>query len=121
MTFNHEKVEPTISGSSYAWELLNLPPIKPEVSSPQLSNLAPRIAVNYARGDTGAGANAKTFEDWRQVSRWASDLHDPQAVPDESVTAKARELTANSKTDLDRIRAIAQFVQRLQYISIDIG
>ena len=37
------------------------------------------------------------------------------------MTAKARELTANSKTDLDRIRAIAHFVQRLQYISIDIG
>ena len=35
--------------------------------------------------------------------------------------AKARELTANAKTDLDRIRAIAHFVQRLQYVSIDIG
>ena len=91
------------------------------MSSPKLGNLAPRIAINYARADTGPGANAKTFEDWRQVSRWASELHDPQAVPDESVTAKARELTANSKTDLDRIRAIAHFVQRLQYISIDIG
>src|SRR4030095_10121678 len=61
------------------------------------------------------------FEDWKQVSRWASELHDPQAIPDESVTAKARQLTASSKTDLERIRAIAHFVQRLQYISIDIG
>ena len=121
MTFNHEKVEPTISGATYAWELLNLAPITPEVSSPKIGNLAPRVAINYSRADTGAGANVRTFEDWKQVSRWASDLHDPQAVPDESVTAKARELTANSKTDLDRIRAIAHFVQRLQYISIDIG
>jgi len=48
-------------------------------------------------------------------------LHDPQAIPDQAVTAKARELTANSKTDLDRIRAIGHFVQNLQYISIDIG
>ena len=59
MTFNHEKVEPTISGSTYAWELLNLPPIKPEVSSPKLGNLAPRIAINYARGDTGPGVKRK--------------------------------------------------------------
>jgi Domain of Unknown Function with PDB structure (DUF3857)/Transglutaminase-like superfamily len=121
LSFNHEKIEPTISGSTYAWELLNLAPITPEVSSPKLGNLAPRIAINYARADSGAGAHAKNFEDWSQVSRWASDLQDPQAVPDETVTAKARELTANSKTDLDRIRAIAHFVQRLQYISIDIG
>ena len=35
--------------------------------------------------------------------------------------AKARELTANSKTELERIRAIGRFVQNLQYISIDIG
>ena len=121
MTFNHEKVEPTISGATYSWELLNLAPIRPEVSSPKLGNLAPRVAINYSRGDTGPGANTKTFEDWTQVSRWASDLHDPQALPDESVASKARELTANSKTDLDRIRTIAHFVQRLQYISIDIG
>jgi hypothetical protein len=119
MTFNHEKVEPTITGATYAWELLNLAPITPEVYSPKLSNLAPRVAINYSLADTGSGA--RTFEDWRQVSRWASELHDPQAIPEESVTAKARELTSNSKTDLDRIRAIARFVQRLQYISIDIG
>lgn len=121
MTFNHEKVEPTISGSTYVWELLNLAPIKPEVSSPRLGGLAPRMAINYFQGDSGPGANPRSFENWAQVSRWASQLHDPQAVPDESVAAKARELTANSKTDLDRIRAIAHFVQRLQYISIDIG
>ena len=71
--------------------------------------------------DSGHSAAARTFETWAQVSRWATELHDPQAVPDATVAAKARELTANSRTELDRIRAIAQFVQRLQYISIDIG
>ncbi|HVQ38911.1 MAG TPA: transglutaminase domain-containing protein, partial [Pyrinomonadaceae bacterium] len=49
------------------------------------------------------------------------DLHEPQAVPDQAVAAKARELTAGSKTELERISAIAHFVQNLQYISIDIG
>jgi hypothetical protein len=48
-------------------------------------------------------------------------LHDPQAIPDETVSAKARALTVNSKTELDRIKAIGRFVQGLQYISIDIG
>ena len=72
-------------------------------------------------GDSVSSPGGRTFESWVQVSRWATELHDPQSVPDESVAAKARELTANSKTELERIRAIAQFVQRLQYISIDIG
>ena len=42
-------------------------------------------------------------------------------IVDDAVAAKARELTANSKTELDKIRAIGTFVQNLQYISIDIG
>ena len=44
-----------------------------------------------------------------------------RSIPDQAVAAKARELTASSKTDLDRIKAIGRFVQNLQYISIDIG
>ena len=119
ITFNHEKIEPSVKGTSYVWELRDLAPIKPEPASPQVSNLAPRIAVNYFLADSGYSARA--FENWTQVSRWATELHDPQAVPDESVSAKARELTANSRTELDRIKAIAHFVQGLQYISIDIG
>jgi hypothetical protein len=121
VTFNHRQLEPSISGSTYTWELRDLAPIKAEPASPNVGNLVARLAVNYFVADSGSSAVARTFETWAQVSRWATELHDPQAVPDPTVTAKARELTANSKTELDRIRAIAQFVQRLQYISIDIG
>ena len=121
LTFNHEKVEATVSGSTYVWELRDLEPIKFEPASPKMSNVVPRVAINYFLGDGGVSASSKGFENWTQVSRWATDLHDPQAIPDQSVAAKARELTANSKTDFDRIKAIGHFVQNLQYISIDIG
>jgi hypothetical protein len=40
---------------------------------------------------------------------------------DDSVANKARELTANAKSEIDKIRAIGTYVQNLQYISIDIG
>ncbi len=121
LTFNHEKIEPSVSGSSYVWELRDLAPIREEPASPEIYNLAPTVAINYSQSDSGISANSKNFETWTQVSRWATELHDPQAVPDESIAAKARELTANSKTELDRIKAIGRFVQNLQYISIDIG
>ena len=121
VTFNHIKLEPSVNGSTYTWELHDLAPIRPEPASPKVSNLAAWLAINYFVPDSGSSANSRTFETWVQVSRWATGLHDPQAVPDASVAAKAQELTVNSKTELDRIRAIAQFVQRLRYISIDIG
>lgn len=121
ITFNYQKIEPSLNGSTYTWELRDLRPIKYEPASPEVSNLAPRIAINYFLPESGQSSGFKRFDDWVQVSRWATEMHDPQAVPDESVAAKARELTANAKTELDRIKAIARFVQGLQYISIDIG
>jgi hypothetical protein len=121
VTFNHPKIEPTISGSTYTWELLNLPPIVPEPSSPRVSSLAPRIAISYfPPGDTQS-ANFKAFSNWSEVSYWLTQLHDPQAVPNDALSEKVRQLTANSKTELEKIRAIATFVQNIRYISIDIG
>lgn len=119
-TFNYAEVKPQTSGTSYTWELRNLAPIPPEPMSPSVRNLAPRIAVNYLPEDKIQAVN-KAFTDWKEVSQWASGLYDPQVVIDDSVAAKAQELTAGAKTELEKIRAIAQYVQNLQYISIDIG
>jgi Domain of Unknown Function with PDB structure (DUF3857)/Transglutaminase-like superfamily len=121
LTFNHAKIDPQVAGTTYTWELDNLVPIRPEPASPQVTNLAPRLAISYAPPDNALNGPMRTFGNWTDVSRFVSELHDPQAAPDDALTAKARELTANAKTDLDRIRAIGQYVQHLQYISIDIG
>lgn len=120
VTFNRAAVQPQVSGSTYTWELRDLPEIAREPLSPSFVNLAPMIAVNYSppAGEQGA---TRSFADWTEVSRWTSELHDPQVIVDDSVAAKARELTANAKTELEKIRAIGAFVQNLQYISIDIG
>ena len=120
-TLNHSPVEPAISGTSYTWELRDLPPIESEPASPPLTDLAPRIAIKYFPGEGARNPGVKAFDDWREVSRWYSELADPQAVPDEQIAARARELTATAKTEGDKVRAIARYVQSLQYISIQIG
>lgn len=119
ITFNRADIKPTVSGSSYTWELRDLPPIPPEPDSPSVRNLAPRIHVNYA--PVTQSAAVRVFANWQDVSRWGSELHDPNAALDDNIAGKARELTANAKTEFEKIRAIAGFVQNLQYISIDIG
>lgn len=120
ITFNHADVQPHANGSSYAWELRDLAPIKEEPFSPAVDNLAPRVVVNYSPQDGGNSVH-RVFSDWVDVSRWASSLQDPQVIVDDNIAAKARELTANAATELDKIRAIGTYVQNLQYISIDIG
>ena len=120
ITFNHAEVKPQVNGTSYVWELRNLPFIPFEPMSPSVRNLAPRIAINYAPENAAQSLN-RAFVDWTAVSRWGSSLYDPKVVIDDAVAAKARDLTANAPTELDKIRAIGSYVQNLQYISIDIG
>lgn len=118
-TFNHAKIEPSVSGTSYTWELRNLQPIAQEPESPSMQNLAPRLAVSYA--PASAATNFRSFKDWTDVSRWNTELSNPSVIIDDNIANKARELTVNAKTEFEKIRAIGTFVQNLQYISIDIG
>jgi transglutaminase-like putative cysteine protease len=119
VTFNRDEIKPQVSGTSYVWEMRDLAPIPPEPDSPSARNLAPRIHVNYSPATPTAAYRA--FASWQEVSRWGSELHDPLAGADDQIVAKTRALTANAKTELEKIRAVAGFVQNLQYISIDIG
>jgi hypothetical protein len=50
-----------------------------------------------------------------------SELEDPQVTVNDALAAKAHELTANAKTDLEKIQTIGRYVQGVKYISIQIG
>jgi transglutaminase-like putative cysteine protease len=121
VTFNHPKIEPRTSGTSYSWELSNLPAIAKEPLSPSLSHLVPRLAVSYYPPPNSTQLSIKTFASWTDVAAWMSELEDPQVIIDDAIIRKTNELTANAKTEYEKIRAIAQYVQNIQYISIQTG
>jgi hypothetical protein len=121
VTFNHANVQPTTSGNTYTWELRDLPPLEREPASPTLTNLVPRVAIKYFPAEGTRNPGVRAFDQWSDVSRWYSELSDSQAKPDDRIAAKARELTLNAKTELDKIRLIGTYVQNIQYISIQIG
>ena len=121
VTFNHPKIEPKVNGPSYSWELSNLPPMPDEPMSPSLTNLVPRLAVSYYPPANAPAASIKTFSSWGDVAAWMSELEDPQVIVDDAMARKAYELTALAKTELEKIRAIAQYVQNIRYISIQTG
>ena len=121
VTFNHPRIEPKANGTSYSWELSNLPPIPDEPMSPSLSHLVPRLAVSYYPPATAPAVPIKTFSNWADVAAWMSELEDPQVIVDDAMARKAYELTALAKTEFEKIRAIAQYVQNIRYISIQTG
>ncbi len=120
VTFNHTRIEPAITGSTYAWELRNLPFIAEEPASPGLANLVPRVAVSLFP-PTDKTSPLQNFDSWLSVARFIGSLSDPQAQPDQSMTVKARELTATARSEMERIQAIATYVQGIHYISIQTG
>ena len=120
VTFNHPKVEPKVSGTTYTWELTNLDPVPREPLSPSLTNLVARLAVSFYP-PAGQNSGLKTFANWSDVSAWMSELEDPQVVVDDPLAGKARELTANARTEYEKIQAIGRYVQNIQYISIQTG
>jgi hypothetical protein len=120
VTFNNPKIEPTVSGTAYTWELRNLPFIESEPAGPELTNIAPRIAISIYP-PSGKATALRTFANWKDVSLYTSELSDTQAAYNEAMAAKALELTASSKTEYERIKAIGRYAQNVNYISIQIG
>jgi hypothetical protein len=122
VTFNHAKIEPSVAANTYSWELHDLPYIEEEPASPAVTTLAPRLAVSYFPPSTGPqSAGGPTFNTWGEVSRWLTDMSEPQSTLDDTLAAKARELTIDAKTELERIRAIGHFARNIHYISIQTG
>src|SRR6185369_12492288 len=121
VTLNHSKIEASITGSAYTWELRDLPYIEDEPASPEVTTIAPRLAVSYFPPAGGKGGIGRAFNDWRDVSRWLTELSDSQAGIDDALATKARQLTANAKTELDRIKAIGRYAQSVNYVAIQTG
>lgn len=118
---NAGKLEAKLTGSSYVWELKDLPFIALEPASPPVTNLAPRLAVSYYPPEGKQVGISRTFQNWREVSKWLSELADPQAEPDDAMAQEVQGLVAGAKTEVDRIDAIARFVQSVNYVSIQTG
>lgn len=116
VVFNYTKTEPTTSGTTYTWEMRNLAPVVDEPNSPAMDALVPRLAVSFF---PPAGSSPfRAFETWGDVARFLTEIEDPQADINDAVAGKARELTADAKTELEKIQAIGRYVQNVRYISV---
>ncbi len=120
VTYNHAPVAPQAAGSTYTWELRDLPFVETEPHSPQLAAVLPRLAISYLPPE-GNSAGLRAMTDWTAVSRWMADLEDPQTDAGGAIDERARALTAGATSDLAKIQAIARFVQGINYVAIQTG
>ncbi len=122
LTFNHAPVAPSVTGSTYTWELTNLPWIEDEPERPPVSSLAPRLAIDAAPSDAGKlPSSIASYGSWAGVAGWLEEVSAPSAAPDAALESKARLLISGASTALDRVRAIGRYVQDLAYIAIQLN
>jgi hypothetical protein len=121
VTLNHAPIAGSSADGGTSWELRDLPFIEHEPASPPLTSLVPRLAVSIFPPGGTRTVLGQTFANWTDVSRYASGLADPQSQPDAAIIAKVAALTANAHSDMDKIRAIATYVQNVKYISVQTG
>jgi len=118
--FNHDGLQPQVSGGTYTWELRELPWMEPETHSPAFYSVVPRLGVNYY--PEGASVQGlRPVKSWRRASSWSAGFADPAAAVTPAIAAKAAELTSGLAAELDKIRAIAAFVQKTNYVAVEIN
>jgi hypothetical protein len=117
-TFNHSPIEPQRQSHTYHWSAADLPYLPDEPWSPPLTSLAPRLAVTLLPPAGEPKWNGTRFESWTDVARWVEALAEPQSAPTPALTAKAKALVEGRAGEWERIEAVAEFVQKIHYISI---
>ena len=74
------------------------------------------------RAEVFAHILVSTYETWEQVGKWWWNLVKDQLVVDSELEALVRELTRGRKDDLDKVRAIHEWVvKNTRYVGIEFG
>jgi transglutaminase-like putative cysteine protease/tetratricopeptide (TPR) repeat protein len=93
----------------YRWESRNIEALPNEPRGPALTEVAPYV-------------NVSPFHSWDELGRWYAELIRPQFTLDAELRETARGVLKNSRTELQRISAIHQFVLRnTHYVAMEFG
>jgi hypothetical protein len=117
---NHEEVKPTSVGNNqWQWVVSDMKAIRPENSMPSWKGVAGQMVVSLF--PSGGGAN-KGFADWNEMGRWENGLATGRREVSPEIKQKVAALTTSSATPLEKMRTLAQFVQRdIRYVAIQLG
>jgi len=117
---NHPEVQPTDAGNnSWLWVLHDTSAIRHETSMPPFPGVAGQMIVTFFP----AGGKALTgFAAWDDMGKWYSTLLAGRVDASSEVKQQVATLTAGKTTQLEKMRALAQFVQHdIRYVAIELG
>jgi hypothetical protein len=116
---HHPPVAPEQSGNTWHWRFGPVPAIdfEDQPLHPEWDAVAPRLLLDlHGPGRTDQAGT------WLNAGQWYDGLMGDRLKASPAVAAKAAELTAGKSAFLDKVNAIAGFVQaNIRYYAIEIG
>ncbi len=104
----------------YSWSLSNL---KASMNEPMSSEDTPNYpSVLLAPNKFEVGDTKGSCESWKDIGIWESALIEKKDKLPESTIAKIKDITANCKTDYEKVQKLYEFMQqKTRYVSIQLG
>ncbi|MGH9787880.1 MAG: DUF3857 domain-containing transglutaminase family protein [Candidatus Acidiferrales bacterium] len=118
---NYPEQEPQQAGKNvWVWQLQEIPEIDTEPAMPPWQAVAGRLIVNlYPTGQRHRGIAHRS---WQDLGKWSYGLSAGRRTSTPEIHQKVQQLTQGRPTTLEKIRALAGFVQRdIRYVAIEIG
>jgi len=117
---NSAEIKPTPGGNNHwEWVMNDVKGIRKEAEMPPIEGVAGQMIVSFF---PPGGASRIGFTGWLEMGNWYSNLTNGRRDASPEITQQVAALTASARTPLDKMKALAQFVQNdIRYVAIELG
>lgn len=117
---NYSEAKPSQTGNNqWDWTLNDVKGIRPEDEMPPIRGVAGHMVVSFF---PPGGPALNGFATWQEMGKWYLKLINGRRDTSPQINQEVTTLTASAATPLDKMRALAQFVQHdVRYVAIELG
>jgi hypothetical protein len=117
---NYPEVKPIQAGNNqWQWVVSDVKAIRKEEDMPPVRGVAGQMILTFF---PSGGPTTDAFASWRDMGNWYQNLASGRRDASAPIKEKVNALTASAATPLDKMRALAQFVQQdIRYVAIELG
>jgi len=118
---HHAEVAPLETGTNqWQWVVKEVKGIEPEADMPPRRGVAGQMIVSFF--PPGGAPHHNEFANWNGMGMWYRDLAGDRNQASEQIKQEVASLTAAKTTPLEKMQALAQFMQRdIRYVAIELG
>jgi hypothetical protein len=106
-------------GNQWQWTVSDVKAIRKEEEMPPLDGVAGEMIVSFF---PASGPALNGFRNWQEMGNWYRNLTNGRRDASAEIKQQATTLTASAATPVDKMRALAKFVQHdIRYVAIELG